>query len=390
MKSDKTGIWLKIAITLTFVLGALIFLYPFVANIINTQVDKHRIEALQQQTKQEEEVQLAEKKRREEEIKKNPHLGMKLEEDLFDEVDQSSQLGLAEIKKHLIGSISIPKINSELPIFDVTTPSFLQEGVTLLPGASYPSGGKGTHAVLTGHTGLPNKKLFTDLKDVVEGDKIYLKVLGETLAYEVDQIKVVLPDQLDDLNVEKDKDYLTLVTCTPYMVNTHRLLVRGKRVPINLQEVKRADKQIDQKNKRLLAFYGLLIALLIGLLIAVMYRQYLNYMIMRKRYRISFTCYKNGKPLKNKTFVLMDRSKRHKVKRGKRRIKGTSNSRGKVVMKGIRGGHYWLVATDSGKKEPIVIKCWVKRPTDRRFRVKLSPKSSTMVSIKESQGKRRI
>ena len=388
MKSDKVSIWLKLAITTTFVLGALIFMYPFVANIINTQVDKHRIETMAKQTKTEEAKQLAKKKEREEEIKKNPHLGMKLQEDIYDEVESSSRLSSEEIKDHLIGSISIPKINAQLPIFDTTTPSFLQEGITLLPGSSYPSGGKGTHSVLTGHTGLPNKKLLTDLKDIVEGDVFYINVLGETLAYKVDQLKVVLPNELDDLKIVEGKDYLTLVTCTPYMVNTHRLLVRGERIPINYQAVKKVEQAIDKKNKFWLIFYLVLIALLLLLMAFVIYRQFINYQVMKRKYRLSFTVLKNGKPQKNLTFMVMDKSKRHSIKQNKKEMTVTTNDKGKVILKGLYGNKYWLIPKNELKK-PLEIRCWVKRYKNELFEVSLGKTSSDSWRIKTSKRKKK-
>ncbi len=105
------------------------------------------------------------------------------------------------------------------------------EGTQEIAGSSLPVGGKGTHCVLSGHRGLPSAKLFTNLDKLAEGDTFMLRVLNETLTYEVDQILIVLPDQVDALEIEEGRDYCTLVTCTPYGINTHRLLVRGHRVP---------------------------------------------------------------------------------------------------------------------------------------------------------------
>lgn len=386
MSSEKVAIWLKLAITTTFVSGALIFLYPFVANIINTQVDKHRIAAFQEQLELDEANQLAKKAQREEELKKNPHLGMKLEDELFDDVDKSSTLSSEEIKSHLIGSISIPKINSQLPIFDETTSSFLQEGVTLLPGTSYPTGGKNTHSVLTGHTGLPNKKLFTDLKDLNKKDVIYLNVLNETIAYEVDQIKTVLPDELDDLKLVDGEDYLTLVTCTPYMVNTHRLLVRGHRVAINYEKVAKEEKQIDRTNKRWLAFYLTLVGLLILLMLGVIYKQWLNYQIMKRRYRLSFKILLNGRPQKDLTFKLMDKHKRHEIKQNKRPL--MTDEKGKLKVTGLKGNHYWLVQ-EKPVDTPLEIKCWVPNYKAKRFKVALSKKADTKWQLKTRQEKQK-
>ena len=111
-----------------------------------------------------------------------------------------------------------------------TDPAGLEIAVGHIEGSSLPVGGKGTHCVISGHRGLPSAKLFTDIDQLKEGDTFELQVLNRTLTYEVDQIRIVLPDQLEDLAIDPDKDYCTLVTCTPYGVNTHRLLVRGHRI----------------------------------------------------------------------------------------------------------------------------------------------------------------
>ena len=130
----------------------------------------------------------------------------------------------------VMGYIEIPKIKCNLPIYHGTDESVLQIAIGHVQGSSLPVGGAGTHCVLSGHRGLPRAKLFTDIDQLTEGDVFLLRVLDETLTYEVDQIRTVLPDELDDLAIEEGKDYCTLVTCTPYGINSHRLLVRGHRV----------------------------------------------------------------------------------------------------------------------------------------------------------------
>ncbi len=130
----------------------------------------------------------------------------------------------------VIGTIEIEKIGCSLPIYHGTDASTLQVGVGYFEGSSLPVGGPGTHAVITGHRGLPSARLFTDLDRLEVGDTFVIHVLDETLTYEVDQVKVVDPDDADDLAIEEGKDLCTLLTCTPYGINSHRLLVRGHRV----------------------------------------------------------------------------------------------------------------------------------------------------------------
>lgn len=130
----------------------------------------------------------------------------------------------------IMGSLSIPKIEVALPIYHGTEESVLQIAIGHLEGSSLPVGGMSTHCVLSAHTGLPSAKLFTNLDQMEKGDLFTIQVLDEVLAYEVDQILVAEPNEMEYLEVEEGKDYCTLLTCTPYGINSHRLLVRGHRV----------------------------------------------------------------------------------------------------------------------------------------------------------------
>ncbi|UNT97275.1 class C sortase [Allobaculum mucilyticum] len=135
----------------------------------------------------------------------------------------------------VMGSISIPSIKVNLPIYHGTSEDVLAAGAGHLEGTSLPIGGIGTHTVITGHRGLPSAKLFTDLDQLVEGDYFVLSVLNEKLTYQIDSIRIVLPAELDQLAIDPAKDQATLVTCTPYGINTHRILITGHRVE-NLEE----------------------------------------------------------------------------------------------------------------------------------------------------------
>ncbi|MBQ4546123.1 MAG: class C sortase [Oscillospiraceae bacterium] len=130
----------------------------------------------------------------------------------------------------IMGYIEIPSINCTLPVYHGTEDSVLQIAVGHLDWTSLPVGGESTHCVLSGHRGLPSAKLFTDLDKVTVGDTFVLRILDEVLTYEVDQILIVEPHETDELLIVEGKDYCTLVTCTPYAINTHRILVRGERI----------------------------------------------------------------------------------------------------------------------------------------------------------------
>lgn len=136
-----------------------------------------------------------------------------------------------------LGYLEIPKLGVYLPIYHGISDEVLQKGIGHMQETSLPVGGKSTHCVLSGHTGLPAAKLFTDLDQLKKGDKFYIHVLNRILAYKVDQIKVVLPEETEDIRVVQGKDYVTLLTCTPYGVNSHRLLVRGVRTKYSPETV---------------------------------------------------------------------------------------------------------------------------------------------------------
>lgn len=190
------------------------------------------------------------------------------------EVDARYQSLLSTNEAGMMGYIRIPKIDVELPIYHGTEETVLQSGVGHFEGTSLPVGGESTHAVLTGHRGLPSKLLFTDMDELVEGDIFYIKILGETLAYQVDQILTVLPEDTKALTIAPGKDYATLVTCTPYAVNTHRLLVRGMRIPYEEAVLQVPDEKITPT----IPFQVKLLLLAIGILILI----FICYGIWRK------------------------------------------------------------------------------------------------------------
>lgn len=168
----------------------------------------------------------------------------------------------------IIGYVEITTIGVKLPVYQGTSAGDLERGVGHLKGSSLPVGGKGTHAVLTGHTGLSQAKLLSDLTEMKEGDVFYIYVLGRQLAYEVYATSVVLPEDTEQLRIEKDKDLVTIVTCTPYGINTHRLFVHGKRIPFSEpQYQKELSKTPVTLNSRWRSDYGR--ALLAGGMFAV-------------------------------------------------------------------------------------------------------------------------
>lgn len=184
---------------------------------------------------------------------------------------------MLEVKEQ-IGYISIPKIGQELPIYAGTSEDILQKGVGHLEGTSLPVGGNNTHAVMTAHRGLPNARLFTDLDKVEVGDYFYMHNLSEVLAYQVDDIKTIEPSEIEHLKVFPGHDYMTLLTCTPYMINSHRLLVRGHQVPYD-QAVE--EKLISQSKSNNL--YRNLFFITLAILLILLIYLFIGYLRKRKR-----------------------------------------------------------------------------------------------------------
>ncbi len=168
----------------------------------------------------------------------------------------------------MMGYISIPKIDVRIPIYHGTSSDILQKGVGHLEGSSFPVGGESTHAILSAHRGLPSSRLFTDLDQLEEGDIFYIYVLNEVLAYQVDQILVTEPSETEALKIVDGKDYVTLVTCTPYAINTHRLLVRGERIEYNKQVEEQTVEDRSLSTADIILYISLIIAILL-IIIAV-------------------------------------------------------------------------------------------------------------------------
>lgn len=165
----------------------------------------------------------------------------------------------------IMAYVEIPKLNTTMPIYHGTDNDVLQIAIGHIPGTSLPIGGIGTHAVISGHRGLPSAKLFTDIDQLIEGDTFLIQVLDETLTYEVDQILTVTPDDVSALAINPDEDYVTLVTCTPYGVNSHRLLVRGHRIENDISTT-RVTSEATQVEPLLVAsvIAGCLLLLFVG------------------------------------------------------------------------------------------------------------------------------
>ena len=224
MKKNKTTFFM----VLFFFIGLMVLLYPSISSYTNNKIQSKAVNKYEELLKSTREIDY------------DAYFDDALEynnklKDLVNPLISYKKLGNAKDILNIrgtgmIGYVSIDKIKVELPIYYGTSDEILNVAVGLLEGSSFPVGGKGTHAVLSAHRGLPSSKLFTDLNKIEVGDTLIIKVFDRTMTYEVDQILIVKPNEVDSLAINPKEDYVTLMTCTPYGINSHRLLVRGHRI----------------------------------------------------------------------------------------------------------------------------------------------------------------
>lgn len=219
---------LNIVIILMFVIGFSVLLYPAISEYINSKHASCIIASYNETVKNSGEAEL--KQLIDEADDYNKRLSQNSSAFYNPDLVSGYDDALDITGNGVMGYIDIDKLNLELPIYHGVSKEVLQIGVGHLPGTSLPVGGESTHAVLSSHRGLPSAKLFTDLNEMEVGDTFTVTVLDRVYTYEVDQIKVVLPSETSDLQIVKGEDHCTLMTCTPYGINTHRLLVRGVRI----------------------------------------------------------------------------------------------------------------------------------------------------------------
>lgn len=251
---------MTIGIVLTFLVGILLFSYPYLASYLSEVNGSYAVESYREAVEQADSAQV--EAAWQEAVKYNDSLsgnpvrdpfvagsGMVMQDNYYEVLNLYDSMGYIEI----------PKIRVVLPIYHGTSEAVLQKGSGHLEGSSLPIGGEGTHAVLTGHSGLVHAKIFTDLSELAAGDMFFINVLDRVAAYEVDQIQVVEPNDTQNLKRVPGEDYCTLITCTPYGVNSHRLLVRGSRVEYvpQAEAADQAPRGLTSEQRLLLAAAGI-------------------------------------------------------------------------------------------------------------------------------------
>lgn len=255
-------------------LGACVFAYPMVSNYIHQMGKDDVVDNQVSAVSSEDDESLEAERQRAVEYNQKLLDSRSIITDPFDpsaqRVTDSEYESVLNINGDgVMGTITIPKIHVEMPIYHGTSSEVLQNGVGHLQETSVPIGGESTHAVLSGHTGLPSMKVFDNLDELEVGDYFIISVLGEDHAYRVTSTEVVLPDETDSLAIQEGKDLVTLVTCTPYGINTHRLLVHAERCPVPEEWLDKGDSPFpsgysDPPDKALLP------SIVLGLLLAVL------------------------------------------------------------------------------------------------------------------------
>lgn len=267
----------RIILIVGFCIGLIISLYPLISNIYSR---RNQIQVINDYT---EDIKEIDTKQIAKELELANAYNRKLNQTivLTDPFDPSA-IDMADDAYYdilnytddgVMAYINIPKIDVNLPIYHGTDNEHMLKGVGHLVGTSFPVGGVDTHAVLSAHSGLSTAELFTNLADLKKGDLFYIHVLDDVLAYEVDKINVVKPDETNDLKIVPGQDYVTLVTCTPYGINSHRLLVRGHRVEydpdLEKQESKKANNDVWFKEyiKSIVSGIGIIVLIIIFIVV---------------------------------------------------------------------------------------------------------------------------
>lgn len=267
----------------------------------------------------------------------------------------SAKRNQKKMENATIAQLTIPKIQLSLPVFSHTTDWLLQFGACLLDGTGYPTGGKSTHAVISAHRGVPNAELFTRLPELKKGNKFFIKIGNRHLAYKVFKRQVIKPTDVSDLKIVPGQDLVTLMTCTPYMINSHRLLITGHRVPYTAADA-RASKWAELWNKLKLLFWAFMGLLLMLLLLALIR----GLLIGRRHYDLAYVAMDAaGAALPGATV---------QVKRGRKLVETLQADDTGAVKDKLPGGKYRVSV--AGQAKAAETKAYVKHWRDKQFTLK--------------------
>ena len=384
--------WLDLVMALLFVAGVGIMVYPFINDSLNHLLEQRLVSYYQQQANNENAQKLAALKQ--EMAAKNAQLQESGNNPGVDQFTAAVEEG-APVQKtsvdffeiHTIGALYIPSIEVKLPIFDQTNDLLLQKGVSLLEGTSYPVGGTNTHAVLSAHRGLPEATLFTNLPQVKMGEQFYIDINQERLAYEVNDIRVIEPTETEYLQIKSGQDLVTLMTCTPYMINTQRLLVTGVRVPYVAAS---SDKVIKAANvRRDLKMSAWLVATCLGILGFLIWLSLFFYQgaLAKVRRDLSFNVcsQETGQGLGGIKFYLKTKNGKKHVYRDGQPLCLVSDDNGRVTLNELRGGQYTVVLDRGNRTLAPVFKIKLKSLKQPHFSFSL-PRTQARLPVSEIRG----
>lgn len=337
----KNQLFSRLMVLGLLLIGLLIMCYPFYIDAVNGYIDQYRIAKFEQEmTERNAETVAAQKKKMAEKNKEIAKNGLVANSDPFTDIAEDEITSNAMRKEHLIGSISIPKIKVTIPLFDTTNDFLLQDGATVLDDYSMPTGGEDTHAVIAGHRGLAQRKLFTDLDKIKLGDTFVVNVLNDNLAYEVDNIQVVKPNDISALAIQPHRDLVTLVTCTPYMINSHRLLITGHRVPytpVIAKEVAKGNQGMNLQRILILSAFVVGIFTIFGTMGYMIYRARQTTRTITIRLMVKNQA---GQPLKNEQVLLYPKKGNQPLTQNGRRVIQTTNENGVVEFHYLKADIY--------------------------------------------------
>ena len=360
-RSSTKQFIMQVVMLMLLLAGFLIGLYPFYANALNDFIDQRRLEQVKQADSEKAAKELAEKQ------KENAALaeegGAPGVVDPFANESRGS-IDQAYYDERLIGAVTLLKVDLEVPLFDTTNDLLLNYGATVLQGTSFPVGGTDTHTVISAHSGLPERALFTDLHRLKIGDRFVLTVYDEKLAYEVFEIDTVLPQETEGLQIRKGEDLATLITCTPYMINSHRLLVTGRRVPYTEELAAAATGAVKKRQQiNLLVIGGTL--LLVAVVLYLLYRALKSYILWHRRgdlifWRMTENLAAQAIPVAGARFALYDRRGHKPIRRNGQPIEATADAEGRVVFQNLPGRMYIMkeLSPQAELKIAVGIKKW--------------------------------
>ncbi|MDR0690562.1 MAG: class C sortase [Streptococcaceae bacterium] len=333
---------MRVFIILFMLTGVGITAYPFVVNALNNSIGKAVVDRYQskenkdfreKQAKKLKEMSLADKQKNK--ALKDPFSQVSLDKANFDAFHPNFYA------QHTIAVIYIPKINVSLPVFDSTDERFLSQGATWMPDTSFPDGGKGEHSIITGHRGLPTAELFTDLPKLVNGDIFIIKQGDDYLAYKVFEKKTVKPEETGVLDFKSDKDLVTLLTCTPYMINSHRLLVTGERTPFTPNMLKELKKiETANKNKNIKVYTAVFSAVSGAFMLLRSF--WVSMQLKRRRYDLLFRVMDNTgkKGLMQAKYQLFGSNGKTPLSKNGELLFASPNQDGEVIFNALPGGKY--------------------------------------------------